>query len=366
MARTLDELRGITRDNPPANPVTVATEPQSQSTTDAHKDSKTLSLKRFSEKVRDKVVPAAKKAVAVTALTAATLSPMEQAVASPNISANTSIEINDALQRRQKLIDAITRARSSELSAEIVDNLTNLQDKIRPLSQSNDKTKKYPVVKKLLASVYTHGGLSGDHHYCVAGAMLAHRLCANPIMHKILPDPEKTPKEFAAEYNTEFSSHPNVSCPALQQYFRASYGGNYAGPKDPNFKEVLQNLEAGDILTLYQESNSSSGHHCVTCIGPVENGIVQVKSLNGESTYPVNVSRISGAACVMKQFRETYARELTNELPLDNFLPIRAVSEKASLVSAPMLKEQKPDPKALSFAQEYRSYMLNQRRGGRM
>jgi len=353
MAKTVidfDKLRGIKRDKPQSIPATAAPEQKQR----------TLSLKRFSEKVRDKVAPAAKKIVAVAALTAATLSPTGKVAPSQNTSANTKTEIELAEQRREIVLSHIAQTRSSELSAEIVNDVAKLQAQIK---EAKDNSQRNPAVERILDEVYTYGGLSGNNNYCVAGAIYAHLQCDDPIMRKILPDPEKRPEDFTQESNSKYWSHPNVSCPALQQYFRDNYGENYAGPKDPNFKEVLQNLQAGDILTLYQASNSSSGHHCVTCIGPVENGIVQVKSLNGEGTYPVAVSRISGAACVMKQYRETYMREMAQEMPADRFIPL-SISEKLQMnaqmkapsVSAPLLAEQTSNKGALSYAQLYNKY----------
>ncbi len=340
----LDKLRGITRESQPSAPVTTAPEQKSQ--------------------IKERTASVAKKFAVAAMLTAATLSPTERVSSSPKESANTRAEIELAEQRREKILEQITQNRSSELSAEIVNNLDDLQNKIET---AKDKGQRNPVVKKLLASVYTRGGLSGANDYCVAGAMYAHLQCEDDIMRKILPDPEKSPQDFAAEYNNEFSSHPNVSCSYLQKFFRTTYGENYAQPKDANFKTVLQNLEAGDIITVRSEGNTQSGHHCVTCIGSVKDGAVRVKSLNGESTYNVDVRRISSAACVMKQYRETYMREMANEMPAEIFTPIANkklqldTQIKAPLAPMPSLAEHISDKPALSYAQLYKQYTQNGR-----
>ncbi len=352
----LDKLCGINRENSPSVSTTASPEPVTEKS-----DNKAF-YKRFSDTIRNKIAPVAKKIAVTSILTAATLSPTEKAASYPNTSANTKAELEYAEQRREIVLGRIAKIRSSDLSNEIVANLTNLQADITAAKKNGQRNS---AVKNLFTSVFTHNALSGEDHYCVAGAIYAHRQCDDLIIRRILPDPEKTHEDFARESNSSYCSHPNVYCPDLQQFFRDNYGDNYAGPKDTNFKKVVQNLEAGDILTLYQESNSSSGHHCVTCIGPVENGRVQVKSLNDEGTYPVSVSRISGAANVMKQYRETYIREMANELPAERFMPVTIgkklqIDDQLKAPVAPPLPaghtSDKQDKPALSYTQLYNKY----------
>lgn len=183
--------------------------------------------------------------------------------------------------------------------------MENLQQEVITAKRTG---KKYQKVKAIFDAVYPKGGLSGNFNYCVAGAMYAHQRCNDEILTQILPDAGKTAKDYG------FSSHPSVSCPYMRSYFKQTLGENYAEKKDKNFKDVLNNLEAGDIITISSTQNTSTGEHCVTCAGKVEDGKISVKSLNGERDYEVPVSLIRGAACIMKQYREVLTRMLENNI----------------------------------------------------
>ena len=206
---------------------------------------------------------------------------------------------------RQKSIEGIVSQKTQDVQAEILQSVAKLQQKVITAKRTGKKSQ---IVEAIFDAVYHKGGLSGDFNYCVAGAMYAHLCCKDEILTQILPDAAKTAKDYG------FSSHPSVSCPYMRSYFKQTLGENYAEKKDKNFKDVLNNLEAGDIITISSTQNTSTGEHCVTCAGKVEDGKISVKSLNGERNYEVPVSRIRGAACIIKQYREVLTQKLENSI----------------------------------------------------
>lgn len=231
------------------------------------------------------------------------------AVATPlqptTLAANPNQSADMAKVLRQKSIEGMVSQKTQEVQQEILQSVDNLQQEVITAKRTG---KRYQKVKSIFDAVYPKGGLSGDFNYCVAGAMYAHQRCNDEILTGILPDAAKTAKEYG------FSSHPSVSCPYMRSYFKQTLGENYAEKNDKNFKDVLNNLEAGDIITISSSQNTSTGEHCVTCAGKVEDGKISVKSLNGESDYEVPVSRIRGAACIMKQYREVLTQKLENNI----------------------------------------------------
>lgn len=231
------------------------------------------------------------------------------AVATPlhpsSLAANPTQSAEMAKVLRQKSIEGVVSQKTQEVQQEILQSVDNLQQEVITAKRVG---KKYQKVKSIFDAVYPKGGLRGDFNYCVAGAMYAHQRCNDKILTEILPDASKTAKDYG------FSSHPSVSCPYMRSFFRQTLGENYAEKHDKNFTEVLNNLQAGDIITISSTQNTSTGEHCVTCAGKVEDGKISVKSLNGESDYEVSVSRIRGAACIMKQYQEVLTKNLEHDI----------------------------------------------------
>lgn len=209
----------------------------------------------------------------------------------------------------QKSIDAIANEQTQQLQQKILDNIDSLQQQIISAKQNGKKTQ---FIQDMFNKVYPKGGLSGNFNYCVAGAMYAQSLCHDEILKQILPDAQKNPRDY------NYSSHPNVSCPYMRSFFKENMPQNYAEKGDENFKETIQQLEAGDIITISSSFNTSSGEHCVTCAGSVENGSITVKGFNGERTYKVPVSKIVGAARIMNQYRQNLTEILLREKELSN------------------------------------------------
>lgn len=241
----------------------------------------------------------------ISAVAGVSLTALATPLQPASLAANPNQSADIAKVLRQKSIEGVVRQKTQEVQQEILQSVENLQQEVITAKRTG---KKYQKVKAIFDAVYPKGGLSGSFNYCVAGAMYAHQRCNDEILTKILPDAGKTAKDYG------FNSHPSVSCPYMRSYFKQTLGENYAEKKDKNFKDVLNNLEAGDIITISSTQNTSTGEHCVTCAGKVEDGKISVKSLNGESNYEVPVSRIRGAACIMKQYREVLTRKLENNI----------------------------------------------------
>ncbi|MBQ7285330.1 MAG: hypothetical protein IJW72_03655, partial [Alphaproteobacteria bacterium] len=175
----------------------------------------------------------------------------------------------------------------------------------RLIVQARYTGNKQRVVKRILDDVYPNGHLSGNTHYCVAGAAKARLMCDDSILNNIMPVPEDYPN------NQGYASSPNVSCVYLRKYFDDTLGENYAQRGDRNFNNIVNNLEAGDILIVKSSRNTSSGEHCVTVAGPMnKNGSIPVMSLNAESNYSVYPRQVIGAAKIIEQYRH----DLTNTL----------------------------------------------------
>lgn len=241
----------------------------------------------------------------MVAITGVSLTAFATSLHPSSLAANPTQSAEIAKVLRQKSIEGMVSQKTQDVQAEILQSVENLQQEVITAKRTG---KKYQKVKAIFDAVYPKGGLSGNFNYCVAGAMYAHQRCNDEILTQILPDAGKTAKDYG------FSSHPSVSCPYMRSYFKQTLGENYAEKKDKNFKDVLNNLEAGDIITISSTQNTSTGEHCVTCAGKVEDGKISVKSLNGECDYEVPVSRIRGAACIMKQYREVLTRTLENNI----------------------------------------------------
>lgn len=241
----------------------------------------------------------------IVAITGISLTAFATSLHPSSLAANPTQSAEMAKVLRQKSIEGMVSQKTQDLQAEILQSVENLQQEVIAAKRTG---KKDQIVKAIFDAVYHKGGLSGSLNYCVAGTMYAHQLCDDGLLNGLLPDAGKTAKDYG------FSSHPSVSCPYMRSYFKQTLGENYAEKKDKNFKDVLNNLEAGDIITISSTQNTSTGEHCVTCAGKVEDGKISVKSLNGERDYEVPVSRIRGAACIMKQYREVLTRKLENNI----------------------------------------------------
>lgn len=241
----------------------------------------------------------------IAAITGVSLTAMATPLQPTTLAANPAQLADMAKVLRQKSIEGVVSQKTQEVQQEILQSVDNLQQEVITAKRVG---KKYQKVKSIFDAVYPKGGLRGDFNYCVAGAMYAHQRCNDKILTEILPDASKTAKDYG------FSSHPSVSCPYMRSFFRQTLGENYAEKHDKNFTEVLNNLQAGDIITISSTQNTSTGEHCVTCAGKVEDGKISVKSLNGERDYEVPVSRIRGAACIIKQYREVLTRKLENNI----------------------------------------------------
>ena len=241
----------------------------------------------------------------IAAITGVSLTAMVTPLQPTTLAANPAQSADIAKILRQKSIEGVVSQKTQEVQREILQSVDNLQQEVIAAKRTG---KRYQKVKSIFDAVYPKGGLSGNFNYCVAGAMYAQQRCNDKILAEILPDASKTAKDYG------FSSHPSVSCPYMRSFFRQTLGENYAENKDKNFKDVLNNLEAGDIITISSARNTSTGEHCVTCAGKVEDGKISVKSLNGESDYEIPVSRIRGAACIMKQYREVLTQKLENNI----------------------------------------------------
>ena len=241
----------------------------------------------------------------IAAITGVSLTAVATPLHPSSLAANPTQSAEMAKVLRQKSIEGVVSQKTQEVQQEILQSVDNLQQEVITAKRVG---KKYQKVKSIFDAVYPKGGLRGDFNYCVAGAMYAHQRCNDKILTEILPDASKTAKDYG------FSSHPSVSCPYMRSFFRQTLGENYAEKHDKNFTEVLNNLQAGDIITISSTQNTSTGEHCVTCAGKVEDGKISVKSLNGERDYEVPVSRIRGAACIIKQYREVLTRKLENNI----------------------------------------------------
>lgn len=217
----------------------------------------------------------------------------------------------EVIEYCQNVINNLVEQRTSALQNEIISNLSVLQQEITAAKINHSRDK---VVKGIFDSVYEKGGLTGNMNYCVAGAMFAQMECKDTILNNILPDPSKTAKDY------NFDGHPSVSCRYMREYFQQRFGKNYAEHTYKNFNEFAQTLEAGDLITIRSTMNTSTGEHCVTCAGPVVNGKIQVKSLNGERDYEISVNQIIGAVKVMEQYREMLAQTLEKELSVKDIL----------------------------------------------
>ena len=213
-----------------------------------------------------------------------------------------SVKLMDNARNQKTIVidsvEKIAEMKTEQLQEQILSNVDSLQRLIVQAGKTGAKNKT-KVVKKILDDVFPRGGLPGTTNYCVAGAAKARMMCNDTTLNAIMPDPTKLPKEYG------FSSSPNVSCPFMRQYFKNTLGENYADRKSENFNEVVNSLEAGDVIMVRSSSNTSSGEHCVTVSGPMqEDGTIPVMSLNKEDNYNVSPKQIVGAAKVIAQYRQ--------------------------------------------------------------
>lgn len=264
--------------------------------------------KNFSKRLKDKIKQRSKKIKRTIAVL--TMLGIQVAYASfnaPNMELLTVTVMDDNQVKQimvENSVDTIVKIKTEKLQDQILSNVDSLQRLIIQAKRTGNKNK---VVKKILDDVFPMGGLPGSTHYCVAGAAKAKLMCNDSTLNSIMPDPTKRPREYG------FPSSPNVSCPFMRQYFKDTLGENYAQKGDSNFNEVVNSLEAGDIITVRSIRNTSSGEHCVTVAGPMqENGTIPVMSLNTEDNYNVLPRQIIGAAKIIAQYRQ----ELTNSLTL--------------------------------------------------
>ena len=240
------------------------------------------------------------RVIRVAALTATGLFLSIPSVPKTQFDDNTiPVAVREALQ--QQIVETIVTNKTKEVQQSIMSNIDLLQQKIIHAKQTG---KRNQVVKDIFRHVYSKGGLSGNMNYCVAGAMYAQSMCNDNILKQILPDADKAPSDY------KYNSHPSVSCPYMGKFFEQNMPNNYARKGDENFKKIVSELEPGDIITVASAVNTSSGEHCVTCAGSVENGKIKVKSFNNERNYEVPVSKIVSAALIIKQYREVLTREL--------------------------------------------------------
>ncbi len=286
------------------------------------KEVRHLTRQSFSDSIRQKCArshSALKRLLTFTAIVVLSSSQAREAVpATLDGYADTRNRIEITESCRQQSIHKIVNAQTTQLQNQILSNISTLQENIKAAKRSGRRNQ---TVKKIFDTVYKRGGLLGSMNYCVAGAMLAQMQCQDNVLNEILPDPSKTAKDY------KFSGHPNVSCPYMREFFQQTLGDNYAERGDKNFKDFVKTLEAGDIITVSSSANTSSGEHCVTCAGPVVNGRVPVKSLNGESNYEVAVTSIVGAAKVMEQYRDVLTQKLEKEISIDDYMLLAAEGE---------------------------------------
>ena len=248
-----------------------------------------LTHRPFSEKLRQKCARFGqdlRRILTLSVLGVTTLLPAKEASATlfgEVVKAGDKVEVLE--RNRQQTIDEIVNTKTSELQDSIVSNITDLQQDIKTAKR---KGKRNQVVRNIFSKVYNRGGLPGNLNYCVAGAMYAQIECNDSILNQILPDP--------------------------------ALGKNYAERGDSNFNEFIKTLEAGDIITVRSSRNTTSGEHCVTCVGPVKDGKVRVSGFNNESTYNVPISRIVGAAKVIEQYRDVLAQRLEKDMDMYNYM----------------------------------------------
>lgn len=274
--------------------------------------------RRFSTALRRKLknaMPMLKRAALTSLFGAATFFPVQQTepMASPSASRRMAFTAA-AEQFRQEKIEQLVTARTEDLKKQIISNVDSLQNIIRK-SSPNVKNK---IVAKMFDRVYTNCGLNAEFNYCVAGAIFARITCKDPLLNKLLPDPNKKVKDY---YPLQ-GNHPNVTCTTMRQFFKDTFGSNYAERGNKNFKQFIQTLEEGDLLTVSSSRNTSTGEHCLTCAGPVQNGMLPVKGFNGEKDYRVPLSQIKGAIKMMQQYRQMLTLELQNQMDLEQFMPI--------------------------------------------
>ena len=219
----------------------------------------------------------------------------------PQQNINTQNDLSDFVINQQALKRVASRLadkKTRELQQTIIENISQLQEEITAAKKAG---KKNYYIRQMFAKV-SPVQLSGNNNYCAAGANLAYQniqdSISNMILSHILVSTEATPKEL------HLFSHPNISCPAFCAYYKQKLGKNYADRKSADFSNMLQNLEAGDILMIKSSSNTSSGLHCVTFEKYDEKGRICVKSLNTEANYAVSSSKISGIAKIPNQFRQ--------------------------------------------------------------
>ncbi len=230
-------------------------------------------------------------------------------------------------------IDNIVSARTLFIQNEILSNVDSLQ---RLIVQARRTGSKYKVVKKILDDVYPNGHLSGNTHYCVAGMAESRLMCDDATLNDIMPNPSNYPSDDG------YTSSPNVSCVYLRKYFKDTLGNNYAQKGDKHFNEVINTVEAGDVIIVRSSRNTSSGEHCVTVAGPInQNGFIPVMSLNTESNYNVHSGQVIGAAKIIEQYRHNLTNSLLqcyeSTLNVDQSQPFLAFDgDEASKVNGPI------------------------------
>jgi hypothetical protein len=174
-------------------------------------------------------------------------------------------------------------------------HLDILQDEIRSAKKSGKLFKKR-AVKRIFDYVCPRSGFDGSQSYCVAGAMYVHKRCNDDILNSILPDTRSVS-----------SGNPLTYCNATLDYYKQTLGKRAASSNQSHFRTVLNNLKPGDIIFI-RSSRASSGKHCMTVAGTLQNGKIYARGLNSERSYNVPVTQIVGAVNLMDE----YCDRLTN------------------------------------------------------
>lgn len=271
------------------------------------------SYARFPEEVRTAVAKSRnviKKAILTSALGVATFSPVSvnmptSAAASHN--AQTSIMV----EQQGVIIQRLVNDKAANIQKQFMANIDCMQQQIINAKKTGRRNQ---YIKGILNEVYSKGGFTGAENYCCAVPAYILKNLQDEVLGGLLADPGKLPRDYKKVDGSSLDSHPNVSCPSMRAYFKNTFSNQcYAEKGDANFKEVVNKLEAGDIITIKSATNTSSGEHCLVCAGPVEDGKLPVKSFNLERNYNVPVTRIVGAVKLMEQYRMEYAKELVQK-----------------------------------------------------
>lgn len=268
---------------------------------------------RFPEGVRMAVAKSTniiKKSILTSALSFATFLPVSMNVPT-STAASHDLSTSIMLENQGRIIQRLVNDKTTDIQKQFMQNIDSMQQEIINAKNSG---KRNQYIKGIFNEVYPRGGFTGAENYCCAVPAYILRNLNDEVLGRLLADPGKLPRDYKKTDGSSLDSHPNVSCPSMRAYFKNTFSNDcYAEKGDANFKEVIDKLEAGDIITIRSVNNTSSGEHCLICAGPVEDGKLPVKSFNLERNYNVPVSRIVGAVKLMEQYRMEYAKELSEK-----------------------------------------------------